>query len=95
MPLVITLMTTEKQLNDITEMAAALMLPKEIAILLGINPDRFEHTLKHCPDSDWYKAFHKGRLQTKFELRKKIVSLAKAGSPQAELLADKYLQQTL
>jgi hypothetical protein len=78
----------------ITELAAALMLPNEIAILLDINTRQFEHHLKHSPDSDWYRAFHKGRLQTKFELRKKIVSLAKAGSPQAELLADKYLQQT-
>lgn len=79
----------------ITELAAALMLPSEIAILLDIDFRQLEHALKHNPDSEWYKAFHKGRLQTKFELRKKIVSLAKAGSPQAEVLADKYLQQSI
>ena len=68
------------------------MMPNEIAILLDLNVELFTYEIKHRPNSSLAIAFQKGRLQTKLELRKKIIVLAKAGSPQAELLADKYLQ---
>jgi len=75
----------------VTDMAAALMMPSEIAILIDINPDDAEYFVKNKPDNWFTIAYMKGRLKTKLDLRKKIVQLAKAGSPQAELLADKYL----
>lgn len=81
------------QLTKIEEYAAALMQPHEVAILVGLDADKFQHQLKHNPEHEWTRAYNKGRLQTKFELRKKVIALAKAGSPQAEVLADKYLQQ--
>ena len=84
-------MTNPESLEKITEMAAALMLPEEIAILLDFPVERFCYLVASKPDSPQHIAFMKGRLQTKFELRKKVVSLAKVGSPQAELLYDKYL----
>lgn len=42
-----------------------------------------------------YEAYHQGRLQTKFELRKTVIKLAKAGSPAAEPLADKYMKEQI
>jgi len=77
----------------VIEMAAALMKPSEIAVLLDFNSDEFSYIIKNKPESPFTIAYNKGRYQTKFELRKKIIQLAKAGSPQAELLADKYLSQ--
>jgi hypothetical protein len=85
-------MESNSIINSITEMAAALMSPKEIAIMLDLNITDFEYQVKNKLDSDFAKAFNKGRLQTKFDLRKKVIQMAKAGSPQAEVLADKYLQ---
>ncbi len=83
----------KETLDKIQDMASSLMQPREIAILLDINPDAFEHDVNHNPSSEVYKHYNKGRLQTKLELRKKIIQLAKAGSPQAEVLADKYINQ--
>ena len=77
-------------LDKITEMAAALMSPDEIGCLLDLE-DRLIYQMLNKKDSPLAIAFKKGRLKTKLELRKKIIQLAKAGSPQAELLADKYL----
>jgi len=82
---------SEETLSQISDMAAALMCPDEIAILLGIDPEKALYEVRNSPNSLFTKAYLKGRLQTKLELRKKIIQLAKAGSPQAELLADKYL----
>ncbi len=79
-------------LTKISEMASALMQPREIAILLDIDADDFEHHVNHNPSGDPALYYFKGRLQTKLELRQKIVQLAKAGSPQAEVLADKYIK---
>lgn len=69
------------------------MQPREIAILFDLDPDSFEHEINHNTSSEIYKHYNKGRLQTKLDLRKKIIKLAIAGSPQAEVLADKYINQ--
>ncbi len=81
-----------EQLEQITEMAASLMQPDEIAILIDLDPEDLKHQVNHNPSGNISKAFLKGRLQTKLDLRKKIIQLAKAGSPQAEVLADKYMK---
>jgi len=82
---------SDELLLKITELASALMTPEEIGCLLDLNNSEV-YSMKSKPDSQISKAYRKGRLQTKLELRKKIIQLAKAGSPQAELLADKYLK---
>jgi len=89
---------TNDQIQQIEEFAAALMTAKEIAMLLGLNPDdrnSFEEICKNHESSDIFLAFQKGRLQTKFELRKTVIKLAKHGSPAAEPIADKYLREQL
>lgn len=80
-------------LSEITRMASSLMQAREIAILLDLDIKAFTYIVKNKPDDPATIAFNKGRLQTKLELREKIIKLAKAGSPQAEVLADKYLTQ--
>lgn len=80
-------------LLQIQPMASSLMQPREIAILLDLDPDKYEHEINHNTNSDIYRHYYKGRLQTKLDMRKIMIQLAKAGSPQAEVLADKYINQ--
>lgn len=89
---------TDSQLEELEDMSSALLPPIEIAILLGIDSsDRklFCECCKNHEDSSIYYAYQKGKLKTKYELRKTVVKLAKAGSPAAEPLADKYLIEQL
>ena len=88
----------DDQLQQIEDMAAALLPAAEIAILLNLpaeNRKIFEEIVKTHVNSPVYLAFHKGRLTTKYELRKIIIKLAKNGSPAAEPIADKYIREQL
>ena len=85
---------TDEQITLVKEYAAALLPANEIAILLDFDTDgrrAFDEIVKNHTSSPIYKAFHQGRLQTKFELRKIIIKLAKNGSPAAQPIAEKYL----
>lgn len=83
-------------LQQIKEMAAALMPPPEIAILIAIPADQRDYFCDICKNhrqSPIYESYHLGRLQTKLSLRKTVIKLAVAGSPAAEPLADKYMKE--
>lgn len=87
---------SDETLQLIKEMAAALMPPVEIAILLDIPVDQRDYFCDICKNhrqSLIYDAYHRGRLQTKLSLRKTVIKLAVAGSPAAEPLADKYMKE--
>lgn len=65
-------------------------------ILLGLAADERDAFVEMCRNhrsSNVYEAYHRGRLTTKYELRKTVIRLAKAGSPAAEPLADAYLKE--
>lgn len=86
----------DEQLQQVQEMAAALMPPSEIAILMDFAADERGTFIEICRNhtaSPIYAAYHRGRLQTKYELRKTVIRLAKAGSPAAEPLVDGYLKE--
>jgi len=88
----------DEQLKEIRDMSAALLPPSEIAILLGIPADEREYFCDICKNhcqNPIYTAYHQGRLQTKYELRQTVIRLAKAGSPAAEPLADKYMREQI
>lgn len=89
---------TDEQLDQVRNMSAALMPPSEIAILLDIPADERDYFCDICKNhikTSIYNAYHQGRLQTKYELRKTVIKLAKAGSPAAEPLADKYMREQI
>jgi hypothetical protein len=89
---------TVEQLKELEEMSAALLPPSEIAILMDIpaeQRDLFCEVCKTHKTSPVYSAYQKGKLRTKYELRKTVVKLAKAGSPAAEPLADKYMVEQI
>lgn len=83
----------DEELHKVEEMGAALMPASEIALLLDIEADAFVEICKNYTSSEIYKRYHKGRLTTKLELRKTVIKLAKAGSPAAEPLALKFLNE--
>ncbi|MDR2627554.1 MAG: hypothetical protein LBC40_05935 [Dysgonamonadaceae bacterium] len=86
----------ENTLKKVEEMSAALLPPFEIAILVDIAPEErnlFVQVCKAHKSSKVYAAYQKGKLTTKLELRKTVIKLAKAGSPAAEPLAEKYIRE--
>jgi len=89
---------TVEQLSELEEMSAALLPPLEIAILMDIPADQRDLFCEICKThklSAIYTAYQKGKLKTKYDLRKTVVKLAKAGSPAAEPLADKYMLEQI
>lgn len=89
---------SDEQLQQVEEMSAALLPPAEIAILVGIDADQRDLFCEICKThaaTDLYAAYQRGRLTTKYELRRTVIKLAKAGSPAAEPLADKYLTEQI
>lgn len=85
-----------EDIDRVREMSAALLPPSEIAILLGLTADERDEFVEVCKNhrqSDIYMAYQQGRLETKYELRRTVIRLAKAGSPAAEPLADAYLRE--
>lgn len=86
----------EDQLDELREFAAALIPPADIAILLGIEPTHRKMFVTRCKlheGTPEYEAYNLGRLTTKLELRKNIIKLAKAGSPAAEPLAERFMRE--
>lgn len=89
---------TNEQLEQLEEYAAALMNVSEIAILMDIPTNKLTQFRVMCTqdrNSPIYKSFHRGRLTTKLELRRNIIKLAKAGSPAAEPLAIKFINEQM
>ncbi len=83
---------SDDQLEKIQEYAGLFLSPREIACLLNLPFADFTECLfdGNHPVS---MAYLKGKTQSKYEIRKKVIDLAKKGSPQAESLADKYIEQ--
>ena len=84
----------QKSLNDITsedlllieELASYFFSPREISVMVEVNPDDFLNALEES-NSAIYQAFQKGRLQSEMELRKSIIKLARAGSSPAQTMS--------
>lgn len=85
----------QKYLNDITdedlklieELASYFFTPREIAVMVEVNPEDFIYAIEHAEGSQIATAFLKGRLQNEMELRKSIIKLAKAGSSPAQTMS--------
>ncbi len=87
---------TEEQLERIREMGALFLSPREVACLLGFEGQEwvdFMDNLIYNTNHPAHKAWMLGRTESKYEIRKKVIALAKMGSPQAEMLAEKYIEE--
>jgi len=83
---------TEEQLSIIDDMAAHFMTPKEIAIVLEVDYESFQLALSD-PTSQEYSHYHKSKITSILEIRRKVVKMAKSGSPQAEMLVTGFMNE--
>lgn len=74
----------------IEDMAAHFMKPADIAIMINIDEDEFMRSLQD-PETEIYKRYYKGKITSILDLRRKIVKMAKNGSPQAEQLVIDFI----
>lgn len=78
-----------EQLEKVTEYAGLFLKPEDIAILLDQNEALFKAECFRT-SSEIYKAYRKGQAEARLKLRRPVIRMAEHGSPQAEMLADKY-----
>lgn len=79
-----------EQLQAIEQLATICTKPTEIAITLDIPEEQFKSDIA-ISDHPARRAYIKGKLSTKTEIRKQMVMLARVGSPAAIEMMDKAL----
>lgn len=77
---------TEEDLKLIEELASYFFTPREIAIMVEMDPDNVMD-LMCAQGNEFYTAFQRGKLQSEMELRKSIIRLARAGSSPAQTMS--------
>jgi len=61
---------TTMQLSNVTELASLLILPRDIAIMMEIEPSQFISQLKQ-ENSHLYVAFYRGIMQKEVDINRK------------------------
>jgi hypothetical protein len=84
---------SEEQKKEITDLAAVFFTPKEIAVIMEWFYENVAEDMQD-QESDFYKAYYKGRLQSEYDLRKSVVKLAKSGSSPAQTMAMDMLNKS-
>lgn len=79
-----------EQLTAIEQMATICTPPSEIAVLLDLPEEAFKADIA-MSGSPARQAYLKGKLSTKIEIRKPMVTLARVGSPAALEMVDRAL----
>lgn len=90
-----------KSLNDITQedlgqievLAGLFFTPAEIALMLEMKVQDMKDEMQD-EESDIYRAFNCGRLQSEADLRKSIVKLAKSGSSPAQTMSPDLINKS-
>ncbi len=82
----------QETIKKIRELAGLFLSPREIALLSGIG---YELLLKeiHTHDSPVAHAYFMGKAESKYQLRKKVIKLAQMGAPQAQALAESFIEE--
>ena len=73
---------SDKELQQIEQMASLYLPISDIALILGINAEVLRRDIK-IKDSPAANAYLKGKVSSKIALRKQEMMLAKVGSPLA------------
>lgn len=82
---------TPEQLQKIEELGGLFLSYREIAVLMDLSFEKFLEDMEYLKGAP-YQAFFKGATLAKYEIRSKTITLAKMGSPPAQVLAEKYIQ---
>ncbi len=83
---------SDEQLQQVKAYAFDLLSWKDIAWLLDLDLQQFKAAIEN-PAHPVSHAYHKGKTERKAALRKPVLRLASQGAPQAELLAQKFLEE--
>lgn len=81
---------SEKQLTDIERLAQLYTRPSEIAIYLDVPEIEFKTDI-NIDGHPARKAYVRGKLSQKLEIRKQMAMLARVGSPAAIEMSEKAL----
>lgn len=81
---------TTQELKRIEELAALFLTPSEIALDLDVPAEKFKFELS-MSDSDASKAYRRGKLGQKIEVRRQMALLARVGSPSALEMSERAL----
>jgi hypothetical protein len=85
---------TAEELEKVKDYAGLFLNLEETAILLDKDPDEFIEAYQD-KRGELYKAYRLGMITSKVKLRRPVIKMAEHGSPQAEILADKYMTEQL
>lgn len=85
---------SDDELTTIKEHAYDLLSWKDISYLLSKDLSEFKTEFDNHK-SKLFIAYQTGRAERKKKLRQPVLKLAELGSPQAEILADKFLNEQL
>lgn len=83
---------TPEEIEKVKEYAGLFLSLDDIAILVEKEADQFREEFRN-KSSDLYRAYRQGQTISKMNLRRPVIKMAGHGSPQAELLADKYITE--
>lgn len=81
---------SDEQIQKISELAAELTPPTEIAVLLGLDVDILRAQLANRY-SKAHKAYYKAKAETAHMLRKQELEFARVGSPMAVQMTGSFL----
>ena len=82
---------TDKQIEDISELAVSLTPVSDIAVLLGLDEFDLRETLSdHTHPAS--VAYRRGKAETRLRLRRNELELAEAGSPLAVAMVKSYME---
>lgn len=82
---------TEQQLKDIEDLAGLFLTSDEIAVLLDLDIHLFMNEIA-SRKGPAFKAYFLGKTKSKKQIRENVIKMARHGSPQAEELADAYIE---
>lgn len=79
-----------EQLKTIEQMAALYLRPSEIAIAIDVPEEEFKSDIAMA-ESEVRRAYLRGKLTQKMEIRKQMAMLARVGSPAALEMSERAL----
>jgi hypothetical protein len=85
---------TQEELDKVKEYAGLFLSLDDIAVLLEKDPEAFKEAFQD-KNGSLFRAYRFGQAISKANLRRPVIKMASHGSPQAELLADKYISEQL
>jgi hypothetical protein len=83
---------TEEELTLIEEYAGLFLTWHDIATLLKKRPAEFKAAFDD-KNSELFQAYSRGQVTSKLNLRRPVIKMAEHGSPQAEILAQKFIEE--